>query len=148
VLNRLTDDQRQARVQAEAEAIEQVILLVSERRIEWIASTVLASELLRNPDQARLQDALELLARAGPLSSPSRAALQRALGLAAAGYGSFDAYHIACAEETGADALLTTDDRFIRQASRSLGNPTVRVVNPVDWLKEVRAWFPSSKSSR
>jgi predicted nucleic acid-binding protein len=142
VLNRITDDQHQARVRAESDAVEHILRLISERRVEWAASTVLATELLRNPDRARLQDAVALLARAGQLASPSPGALQRALLLAAAGYGSFDAYHLACAEEANADALLTTDDRFIRRAGRRLGNPAVRVLNPVDWLKEVRPWFP------
>jgi len=60
---------------------------------------------------------------------------ERAKVLHAAGYGAFDALHLAHAEADGVEALLTTDDRFIKRAQRGLGNPLVRVVNPVDWLR-------------
>lgn len=50
------------------------------------------------------------------------------------GYGPFDALHLAIAEDSGADVLLTTDDRFTRQANRGLGNPTIPM-NPVNWLR-------------
>jgi hypothetical protein len=65
--------------------------------------------------------------------------------LATAGYGAFDALHLAHAEETQVDALLTTDDRFVRQTIRGLGNPMIRVVNPVEWVREVRIWLQSKQ---
>jgi predicted nucleic acid-binding protein len=48
--------------------------------------------------------------------------------LEALGYGALDALHLASAEQALVDVLLTTDDRFIRQAERRLGKPTIRVV--------------------
>ena len=54
------------------------------------------------------------------------------------GYGKFDALHLAMAEEHNCDLLLTTDDRFLRSALRNLGNPSVRIENPLNYLKEVR----------
>jgi hypothetical protein len=51
--------------------------------------------------------------------------------------GAFDALHLACAEQAMVDVLLTTDDRFTHQAGRLLGNPTIRVLNPVNWLQEL-----------
>lgn len=144
-LNRLTDDQSQPRIHAEAEAVEHILGLVWKQRIEWSASLALEAEIRRNPNHDKRHDILTLLSHAGPLTTPTPAVIQRALLLEAAGYGTFDALHLACSEEARADALLTTDDRFIKQAARGIGNPTVKVLNPVDWLQEVRRWFPLSK---
>ena len=144
-LNRLTDDQSQARIHTEAAAVEHIFHLVWKQQIEWSASTALAAELRRNPDSNKRQDALALLSHAGPLVSPSASTIQRAKLLENAGYGAFDALHLAFAEQVRADALLTTDDRFIRQASRHVGNPVIPVLNPVDWLQEVRRWFPPNR---
>lgn len=141
-LNRLTDDQSQPRIHAEAEAVEHILRLVWNQRIEWTASLALEAEIRRNPNQDKRHDALVLLSYAGLLTAPTPDTIQRALLLEAAGYGTFDALHLACAEHAQADALLTTDDRFIKQAARNLANPVVRVLNPVDWLHEVRRWFP------
>jgi hypothetical protein len=52
------------------------------------------------------------------------------------GYGTFDALHLATAESAGADALLSTDDRFIKRASRGVANPRIPVKNPVLWIQE------------
>jgi predicted nucleic acid-binding protein len=54
------------------------------------------------------------------------------------GYGAFDALQFACAEQAAVDVLLTTDDRFIKQVGRRLGKPTIRVLNPVNWVQEMR----------
>jgi predicted nucleic acid-binding protein len=142
-LNRLTDDQSQPLIRAEAEAVEQVLRLVLADQVIWMASKVLESELLRNPDIAKRTDALELLFHAGTLPMLEEEALQRGRFLATAGYGVFDALHLAHAEEMRVYALLTTDDRFIRQAARGLGNPLIRVMNPIDWVEEVRIWLLS-----
>jgi predicted nucleic acid-binding protein len=58
--------------------------------------------------------------------------------LEALGYGAFDALHLACAEQATVDVLLTTDDHFIKQVARRLGKPTIRVLNPVNWMQEMR----------
>lgn len=55
----------------------------------------------------------------------------RAMVLAGLGYGPFDALHVAIAESAGVDALLTTDDRMLKRTGRKLGNPRIRVENPV-----------------
>ena len=62
--------------------------------------------------------------------------VQRAKELEAVGYGPFDALHSSSAEAGAAEVLLTTDDRFIERAARGVGLPRVRVLNPVEWLRE------------
>ncbi len=60
----------------------------------------------------------------------------RARELTKAGYGAFDALHLATAESAGVDALLSTDDQFIRLALRGVGHPRVTVQNPVSWIRK------------
>jgi predicted nucleic acid-binding protein len=140
-LNRLTDDQRQSRIRAVSEAVQQILSLILMGKVEWKASRALEVELLQNPDLAKRADSLDLLSYAGTLPKLSEEVLRRGRLLAKSGYGVFDALHLAHAEEMRVDALLTTDDRFVRQASRGLGNPTTRVVNPLDWIEEARVWL-------
>ena len=144
-LNRLTDDPDQLRVRTEAEAVVEIVRLISEGFVQWSASKVLMTELVQNPDETKLREAMGLLDRAGPLTPLSDTAAERARTLASLGYGLFDALHLACAEEATVDALLTTDDRFIRKAARGLGNPAIRVLNPLDWLQEAQRWLQPKK---
>jgi predicted nucleic acid-binding protein len=136
-LNRLTDDQSQSRIQTEAEAVERVLHLVWKGEAEWKASIVLEAEIRRNPNREGRNDALKLISLAGELLRPHRVSIERERTLEALGYGAFDALHLACAEQAAVDVLLTTDDRFISQAGRRLGKPTIRVLNPVNWVREM-----------
>ena len=61
----------------------------------------------------------------------------RARQFQAAGFGPFDALHLACAEAARVDVLLTTDDGFMRKASRGDGRPRVAVRNPLSWSREI-----------
>jgi predicted nucleic acid-binding protein len=135
VLNRLSDDRTQARVAVEAEVIENIFRMILLGSMEWSASVALEREIARNPDRDKRNDALGLLSYASELREIAEAVRERAKELHAAGYGAFDALHLAYAEADGADALLTTDDRFIKKAGRGLGKPLVPVMNPVDWLR-------------
>lgn len=138
VLNRLTDDPLQPRIALEAAAIVHIFRLMRERRCTWVASSILLTELRRNPDQFRREAALTLLANASETHYPDGFSSKRARFLHAVGYGLFDALHLALAENSGADVLVTTDDRFVRQAGRNLGAPLVRVENPLDCLKRLK----------
>jgi predicted nucleic acid-binding protein len=134
-LNRLLDDQRQPRIRREAEAVEEIFGLIQSGRASWIAGAVLEAEIMQTPDTQRRGDILALLRFADQLPHLSSRALVRATTLEQFGYGALDALHLAVAEESGADVLLTTDDRFLRQAHRGLGNPAILVMNPVNWLQ-------------
>ena len=59
-LNRLTDDQSQSRIHAEAEAVERVLPLVRKDEAEWKTSIVLEAESRRNPNGEGRNDALAL----------------------------------------------------------------------------------------
>ena len=60
---------------------------------------------------------------------------QRAVFFQKYGVKLFDSLHLALAEESGADVLLTTDDRLLNTAQR-IDLRTI-VANPVSWLMEV-----------
>jgi predicted nucleic acid-binding protein len=129
------DDQSQARIRAEAEAVELVLRLVRTGEIEWASSVVLQAELENDPDENRCRETKVLLGMASrtiPLDSRS---VERARALEADGYGAFDALHLSVAESAGAGVLLTTDDRFIKRAARGTGSPRIPVLNPVEWIR-------------
>jgi len=135
-LNRLTDDQSQRRIAVEAEAVEQILRLLGAKRIEWLSSTALQAETSNNPDAERKHEVEVLLLLAADTIPLESQIIQRAQDLEAVGYGAFDALHLSTAEAGHADVLLTTDDRFIKKAGRAVGRPRVRVLNPVEWLRE------------
>ncbi len=136
-INRLTDDQSQMRVRLEADAVELFFRHVRAGRITWVASSILETELRKNPDVQRRQDALVMLRQAAEMHFPDSRIAERGTRLHTLGYGEFDALHLAMAEHSKADLLLTTDNRFLRQARRHLGTPSVRVANPLNYVQEV-----------
>lgn len=144
-LNRLSDDQSQSRIRAEAEAVKAILGYVLLGKVEWIAGRVLEVELRQNPHLEKRRSSLELLAQAHPQNAPNSLTILRGEELHTLGYGVFDALHLAFAEANQVDVLLTTDDRFIGKATRGVGDSRVRVANPVDWIAEVRAWLQSNK---
>lgn len=52
------------------------------------------------------------------------------------GFKNFDAFHLASAEEGGVDVFATCDDRLLA-ANRNSANLKVRVVNPVNLVREM-----------
>jgi predicted nucleic acid-binding protein len=143
-LNRLTDDQSQPRIAEEAEAVEQILRLLREKAIEWLSSTTLRAETSNNPDAERRYEVEVLLSLATDTIPLDIQIVERAKELEALGYGAFDALHLSTAEAGISEVLLTTDDRFIKRAAHAVGSPRVRVLNPVEWLREQGLWRPSN----
>ena len=137
-LSRLTDDQSQLRLRAEAESVEQIMRLVRERLAIWVSSTVLNLDVSRNPDPGRRRDAEALLSFANEIVVPKAAEANRARHIGELGFGSFDALHLAVAEQATVDVFLTTDDGILRRARQNLGLLRVRVENPVSWYMELQ----------
>ena len=135
-LNRLTDDQRQARIRREAEAVESILRLVRTGQATWVSSTAVEIEISRNPDENRRHDVTALLAFADEVVAAPGTAAERGAYLTKIGFGAFDALHLACAELGRADVFLTTDDDLLRRAGRFENELRVRVQNPVSWYQE------------
>lgn len=121
-LNRLTDDQSQRRIREEAEAVELILRRMRTGEVQWSSGEALTDEINRNPHLERRL--------ANEIIEVDQRTASRAKNLEATGYGAFDALHLACAEAAQVDVLLTTDDGFVRKASRRDGNPRVPVRNP------------------
>ena len=136
-MNRLTDDQSQARIRNEAEAVEGILRLVCEGRATWVSSAALEIEIGRNPDADRRRDVAALLAFSNEVVVPRRRSAERAAFLQKLGFGVFDALHLASAEHGQADVFLTTDDGLLRRAARYGNELRIRVQNPVSWYREV-----------
>ena len=136
-LNRLTDDQSQARIRSEAEAVEGILRLACEGRATWVSCTALEIEISRNPDADRRHDVAALLALSNEVMVPRPRSAERAAYLQKLGFGVFDALHLASAEHGRADVFLTTDDGLLRRAARYSHELRIRVQNPVSWYREV-----------
>ena len=141
VLNRLTDDLSKPRIRQEADAVARILMQVFAGEISWTASTVLHQELSNNPDPIRRQDALSLFANASSVVDANERAASRVAYLRQRGLGPFDAFHLAVAEQVQADALLTTDDRFLKRAQSLKLSSRPDILNPVDWLQRRQPWL-------
>lgn len=136
--SRLTDDPAQPRIRAEADAIERIFTALAANRVVIFASEALQDELRRNPNPDRRLEAEALLSLASTTVRITTNIAARARALVSAGYGPYDALHLAAAESAKASALLSTDDRFLSRAARRLGNPRIPVLNPISWTQETR----------
>jgi hypothetical protein len=137
-INRLTDDPSQMRIRLEADAMERFFRNVQSGKDFWISSSIVEYEIRRDPNPRRREDALAMLSYAKEFHLSNPTAVNRARFLKTVGYGAFDALRLAVAENSRVDLLLTTDDRFLRQAGRGLGKPSVRVANPLDYAQEAK----------
>jgi predicted nucleic acid-binding protein len=64
------------------------------------------------------------------------AIFERANNLERFGFDAADAVHVAAAEASDVDVLLSCDDSLCRVASRHRAKLRVKVANPLTWLKE------------
>jgi len=117
--------------------VEHILRLLRAKKIEWLSSAALEAETSNNPDAERRYEVKALLLLATNTIPLDSQVIRRAKKLETVGYGAFDALHLSTAEAGIAEVLLTTDDRFIKRAARAVGSPRVRVLNPVEWLREL-----------
>jgi predicted nucleic acid-binding protein len=136
-LNRPFDDQRQPRVRLEAEAISLILQKLHQHEWEWVGSEVLVYELSQTVDLERRERLLLLAAQSHHTVEITEEILKRAEKLEASGFDSYDAIHLACAEQAKVDVFLTTDDGVQKTANRDKAVFSFAVANPVRWLEEV-----------
>ena len=135
-LNRPFDDQTQIRIRLEAEAVLLIIFQLRLSGWEWIGSDVLSYEIDRMPDPERRLRVESLMSGIGRRVLLEPGMVSRAEDFMQLGLNAYDALHVVSAESGGAEALLTTDDRFIRAVRRNASKFNVRVTNPLRWLEE------------
>ena len=141
-MNRPFNDQTQAQIRRETEAIQTLLKSCFTGQWLWITSDVLILEINNTPNQIQrdyMRTQLDLA-----YQNVSIGAIENTRGqeLEALGFKWFDALHLACAESSEVDVFLTTDNRLLRRANRIKALLQVRAENPYVWLQEVRNGRP------
>ncbi len=131
-LNRPFDDLSQVRTRLEAEAVEWILEESRLGKFTVVTSDYLLTELLRNPNQDKRNQTLAMANYAGIHVPASQTVGSRALEIEQLGIKHFDALHIAAAEATKCEYLLTTDDRLLKKSLRHHGKLMVTLLNPLD----------------
>jgi predicted nucleic acid-binding protein len=134
--NRPYDDQTQERIHLEGEAVLAIINKCRQNDNEIIGSPVLDIEIEQIGNIEKREKVknfygqtingkkgynMDILKRVKELSEQSN-------------IRTLDRFHLSFAEYTGADVLLTTDDKFIKACSRLKLN--IKVMNPLNFLLE------------
>jgi len=133
-LNRPFDDQRQARIRLESEAIMAIIEQIQSGKLNWISSDAIDIELSYAPDNIKRQRVTWLTNLIHESIHINDFIAKRAKEIVEMGFKTFDALHLACAEYGNANIFLTTDDKLIRRAKILIGKLMIQVKNPVDWI--------------
>ncbi len=136
-LNRPFDDQRQPRVRLEAEAISLILQKLHQREWEWVGSEALVYELSQTIDVERRERLLLLAAQSHQVVEITEKILKRAEKLETSGFGSYDAIHLASAEQAKVDVFLTTDDNIQKMGNRNKELFSFVIANPLRWLEDV-----------
>jgi hypothetical protein len=136
-LKRPFDDQAQPRIHLESEAVLALLNASSQESVEFLRGAALDLENDQNPLPARAVKVRQWLDGLPLVDVADEALIARTEQLMAMGFRNFDAFHICFAELGGADVFSTCDDRLLATASRHASLLKVRVVNPVNLVREV-----------
>lgn len=132
--NRPFDDQQQERIARETAAVFLILQRITDGvdRLAW--SAILDFENSQHPSVDRRTEIARWAKRAVVKVAFGEQVFKRAHELTEAGFGALDAAHIAAAEASAGDRLLTCDEQLIRRARRM--GLDLRVQNPVEYLEE------------
>jgi predicted nucleic acid-binding protein len=121
----------------EAEAVLLILERCEAGAWQWLSSAVVEEEVDNTPSRERRSRIRSMLGGAQSTVALTATGVTRAKALQALGFRTYDALHLACAEQATVDVFLTTDDRVLRLATRHTAQLQVRVANPLNWLLEV-----------
>jgi predicted nucleic acid-binding protein len=127
-LNRPFDDLSDDAVRLEAEAVVTIIDNCESGIWDMCGSDVLHDEIDRISNSVRKQQVQMLYDSSNSFIEFSHKIIMRGKELERFGIKSYDALHIASAEEGGVDVLLTTDRKLIKAAARSDAKVTVKTL--------------------
>lgn len=132
--NRPFNDQSQARIARETEAVYAILQRIVDGADELVWSDILDIENSQHPIRDRSVEIAQWAGRAAEHVIVSEDVIQRAQVLIQGGLDPLDAAHVACAEAAGCERFLTCDDRLLRRARRMALSLTVQ--NPVEYIEE------------
>ncbi|MBP0030341.1 hypothetical protein [Roseofilum sp. Guam] len=130
-LNCPFDDLTQPRIALEAQAVLTIIHECETGQSQLIASAALEVELAQMPNREKLNNIKAILAIAKIYVNNSPTLEQRSLELRQLSFGSYNALHLASAEQSHANIFLSTDDRLVNKAKRYNEILQISVDNPV-----------------
>ena len=139
IYKRPFDDQRQMRIRLETVAITMIFALIDAGHLSARWSFVLDYENSRDPVPERREFAQYLSRCCETTIEPDESVRELARGLSETHQiRGRDALHLAIAETSGCDYLVTCDDQLVRQGQRlqEQGVVTVHVINPIDFVQE------------
>lgn len=136
-LNRPFDDQRQARIRLESEAVTLILEKIHAQEWEWIGSEALLYEIEQNSDVERKEKLLLLAETSNKIIEITDEILNYAEKLVESDFDEFDAIHLASAQKGKVDVFLTSDDSLQKLANKNKSRFSFTVINPVKWLEEV-----------
>ncbi len=133
IYNRPFDDQTQAKIFLETQAVVLILNMIENKLIELVSSSVLKYENSRNPFPLKQQSMSQYLKLATTYQLVNEQIRQRAEQLEQQGIKSMDALHVAASEASNSDYFLTCDKRLINRCRKL----TLKVINPVDFILEI-----------
>jgi len=140
IYKRPFDGQRQMRIRLETVAITMIFALIDDGQFSACWSFVLDYENSRDPVPER-REFVQYLSRCCETTiAPDESIRELARRLSETyQIRGRDALHLAIAETSGCDYLVTCDDRLVRQGERirEQGVISVHLINPVDFVQEV-----------
>ena len=140
IYNRPFDDQNHMRIRLETTVITMLFTLIEKATFSASWSFVLDYENSRNPFPERRAFVQHLSEVCEHIIEPDEKIHELAGELSQShGIRGRDALHLACAEQSKCDFLVTCDDRLVQQGKRlqETGILKLRVINPIDLLREV-----------
>jgi predicted nucleic acid-binding protein len=108
------------------------------RGLAYNTMEVVEFEVGKTPDPERRRRVRLLASHADDSVVAGQAEIGRAKRFESWGISAYDALHLACAESSGADVFLTTDGELLRKVANYAEQLTVRVEDPMTWLRELR----------
>ncbi len=131
--NRPYDDQTQATIYLETQAVLIIINLIETQQIQSVNSSVLKYEVSKNPFplvQQAIQKNLNLTSIYQPLNEMIR---QRAKALERLAIKPIDALHVASFEASESDYFVTCDKRLLNRCKTL----KISAINPINLIKEL-----------
>lgn len=134
--NRVLDDRSYFQIYYERNSVLLIFELIEKLEIEMIGSEMLAKEIDDTVDAYKKSVLQMLYALCSEEISVDADILTRAEEIRHLSNIKYkDSIHLACAEAAKADALLTTDRKFMNNSNRI--KTYTKVMNPSEWLLEV-----------
>jgi predicted nucleic acid-binding protein len=135
-IQRPLDTSNQIRIVLESEAVLGIITFCDNGEAELLSSEALLYEGEQSSLPIRKEHTLAVLAKAKSIVNVTEKEKQRAANLMTFGIKPLDALHMSLAESGNADYFCTCDDKIL-QNSKRVKDLRMKVVNPVDLVREI-----------